>query len=122
MDILLKPGVHQYKFICDGTWCCNAACPTRPDDSGNENNVVEVEESTDCHHASRGCGWEGPTSTLAAHLAICPFEAAKEELEKEERTLKYVVHAAARPPGRGDDPPPLPAPARLGRAESLTTK
>src|SRR5947207_6712727 len=42
-NVLLAPGEHQYRFLVDGRWCNDPACPSRvPNDFGSENCVCIV--------------------------------------------------------------------------------
>merc|ERR1719334_1674376 len=41
----LGPGRYMYKFVVDGEWIVNQDMPTVNDEQGNQNNLIEVEES-----------------------------------------------------------------------------
>ena len=42
-NILLKPGIYQYKFIVDDIWVTDPDIPSIVDEGGNENHQVEVQ-------------------------------------------------------------------------------
>ena len=43
ITLLLPVGQHEYKFIVDGEWQADPACPTAvPNEHGTTNSVVEV--------------------------------------------------------------------------------
>ena len=42
-SVELTPGTHQYRFIVDGQWCEDPACPQRaPNPFGTQNSVRQV--------------------------------------------------------------------------------
>jgi 1,4-alpha-glucan branching enzyme len=42
--LLLPPGRYEYKFIVNGEWQCDPACPSfAPNEHGTLNSVVEVQ-------------------------------------------------------------------------------
>lgn len=42
IELEVKPGKYEYKFIVDGKWCYDEAQPHRDDGHGNINNHIEV--------------------------------------------------------------------------------
>lgn len=42
-EIPLRPGTHRYRFLVDGQWCDDPACPARePNPFGSQNAVRQV--------------------------------------------------------------------------------
>ncbi len=42
-ELQLRPGLHEYKFIVDGYWCVDPACPDwTANDHGSLNSVIHV--------------------------------------------------------------------------------
>ena len=50
----LAPGKYSYKFVVDGDWKVNPDLPSAMDESGNTNNILEVEESDSSEEGSGG--------------------------------------------------------------------
>ena len=45
-EVELLPGLHEYKFIIDGAWCLDPACPDSvPNAFGSRNSVRHVKET-----------------------------------------------------------------------------
>jgi len=43
----LKPGRYEYKWVVDGNWVTDPDKPLQADQSGNQNNILEVEEDSE---------------------------------------------------------------------------